>query len=174
MKAKGTQQGWFVDFAAAIVAVFCISVHLSSPFLFGVIALLVSPVCRLKTDKIRQRCFQLLSARPAWAFCRHSNNICTRWLYSIYRQLSRIRVFFIILYGDVKMITYEPFYRTIKQKNISTYKLINTFGVSRSLIDRLKHDKPISTRTIDDLCRFLNCRVEDILVYKQGENESDN
>ncbi len=72
------------------------------------------------------------------------------------------------------MITYEPFYRTIKQKNISTYKLINTFGVSRSLIDRLKHDKPISTRTIDDLCRFLNCRVEDILVYKQGENESDN
>ena len=72
------------------------------------------------------------------------------------------------------MITYEPFYRTIKQKNISTYKLINTFGISRSLIDRLKHDKPISTRTIVDLCIFLYCRVEVLLVYKQGENESDN
>ena len=63
------------------------------------------------------------------------------------------------------MISYEPFYKTIKEKNISTYKLINTFGISRSLIDRLKHNKPISTVTIDDLCRFLDCRVEDILIY---------
>ena len=173
MKAKGTQQGWFVDFAAAIVAFFCISVHLSSPFPLWCDRFISVPGVPFKN---RQNSITAFSAAvsPAWAFCRHSNNICMRWLYSIYRQLSRIRVFFIILYGDDKMITYEPFYRTIKQKNISTYKLINTFGISRSLIDRLKHDKPISTRTIDDLCRFLNCRVEDILVYKQGENESDN
>lgn len=67
------------------------------------------------------------------------------------------------------MISYEPFYKTIKEKNISTYKLINTFGISRSLIDRLKHNKPISTVTIDDLCRFLDCRVEDILVYTKED-----
>lgn len=63
------------------------------------------------------------------------------------------------------MISYKPFYQTLKDKNISTYKLINTYGVSRSLIDRLKHDKPISTTTINDLCSFLDCKVEDILVY---------
>ena len=65
------------------------------------------------------------------------------------------------------MISYEPFYNTLKEKGISTYKLINTFGVSRSLIDRLKHNKPISTVTLDDLCRFLDCNVEDIIVYKK-------
>ncbi len=65
------------------------------------------------------------------------------------------------------MITYEPFYSTLKKKGISTYKLINEFGVSRSLLDRLKHNKPISTVTIDDLCRFLDCGVEDILIYKK-------
>ncbi len=63
------------------------------------------------------------------------------------------------------MITYEPFYETLRQKGISTYKLINTYNVSRSLIDRLKHNKPISTQTIDDLCTYLDCRVEDILKY---------
>lgn len=63
------------------------------------------------------------------------------------------------------MISYEPFYKTLKKKNISTYKLINTYKISRSLLDRLKHNKPISTVTINDLCTFLDCKVEDILVY---------
>lgn len=66
---------------------------------------------------------------------------------------------------NLVMISYAPFYETLKRKNISTYKLINTFGLSRSLIDRLKHNKPISTVTINDLCGFLDCKVEDILVY---------
>lgn len=64
------------------------------------------------------------------------------------------------------MISYEPFYETLKEKNISTYKLINQFNVSRSLLDRLKHNKPISTVTINDLCKFLDCRVQDILEYR--------
>ena len=67
------------------------------------------------------------------------------------------------------MISYEPFYKTLKIKNISTYKLINDFGISRSLLDRLKHNKPISTVTINDLCSFLDCSVEDILVYIKEE-----
>ena len=65
------------------------------------------------------------------------------------------------------MISYEPFYETLKVKNISTYKLIKDYNLSRSLLDRLKHNKPLSTVTINDLCTILNCRVEDILVYKK-------
>ena len=67
------------------------------------------------------------------------------------------------------MISYEPLYRTMKEKGITTYKLIQQFGVSRSLIDRLKHNKPINTTTINDLCSFLDCRVEDILLYVKEE-----
>ena len=63
------------------------------------------------------------------------------------------------------MITYEPFYKTLKEKGVSTYKLINKYNVSRSLLDRLKHNKPISTVTLNDLCNILNCRVEDILFF---------
>ena len=69
------------------------------------------------------------------------------------------------------MISYEPFYKTLKEKNITTYKLINGYGISRSLIDRLKHNKPITTVTLNDLCVILDCRVEDILVYVKDEKE---
>lgn len=65
------------------------------------------------------------------------------------------------------MISYDPFYETLKRKGISTYKLIKTYGISRSLLDRLKHNKPISTQTINDLCTYLDCRVEDIMIYKK-------
>ena len=68
------------------------------------------------------------------------------------------------------MISYEPFYKTLKEKNISTYKLINEHGISRSLLDRLKHNRPISTTTLNDLCNILHCRVEDIIVFTQDRN----
>ena len=63
------------------------------------------------------------------------------------------------------MISYEPFYQTMKKKGLSTYKLVNDHGLSRSLLDRLKHNKPISTVTLNDLCNILDCRVEDIMLF---------
>ena len=69
------------------------------------------------------------------------------------------------------MISYEPLYRTMKEKGFTTYRLINNYGISRSLIDRLKHNRPITTVTLDDLCKILDCRVEDVMVYiPEGEN----
>ncbi len=68
------------------------------------------------------------------------------------------------------MISYKPFYKTLQKKKMTTYRLINAYGVSRSLIDRLKHDKPITTVTLNDLCTILNCAVEDILQFIPDEN----
>ncbi|MDY4976627.1 MAG: helix-turn-helix transcriptional regulator [Clostridia bacterium] len=70
------------------------------------------------------------------------------------------------------MITYKPFYQTMKKKGFTTYKLITQYHISRSLLDRLRHNKPISTVTLNDLCEILDCRVEDILLY-QKETEED-
>ncbi len=63
------------------------------------------------------------------------------------------------------MISFAPFYRTIKEKNISTYKLINQYGLSRSLLDRIKHNKPMTTATLNDLCNILDCNITDIIEY---------
>ena len=69
------------------------------------------------------------------------------------------------------MISYEPLYQTLREKGISTYKLINDYGISRSLLDRLKHNRPISTVTLNDLCAILHCRVEDILIFTEDTVE---
>ncbi len=67
------------------------------------------------------------------------------------------------------MISYKPFYKTMKEKGITTYKLITEYNIRRSLIDRLKHDKPITTVTINDLCKILRCSVSDILEFTEEE-----
>ena len=72
------------------------------------------------------------------------------------------------------MISYKPLYETMKKKKISTYKLINKYGISRSLLDRLKHNKPISTVTLNDLCTILDCKVEEILVFIRDEECTKN
>lgn len=63
------------------------------------------------------------------------------------------------------MIVYDPFWKTLKEKNISTYVLINKYKMSSSTINRLRHNQPISTTTLDDLCGFLDCDVSDIIEY---------
>jgi len=65
------------------------------------------------------------------------------------------------------MISYEPLYATLKDRNMTTYKLITEHGISRSLLDRLKHNRPISTVTLNDLCTILHCKVEEILVFTE-------
>ncbi len=70
------------------------------------------------------------------------------------------------------MISYAPFYETLKEKGISTYRLVNQYGLSRSLLDRLRHNKPLSTVTLDDLCRILNCSIDKILCYIPNESDS--
>lgn len=63
------------------------------------------------------------------------------------------------------MIVYDPFWKTLREKKISTYVLINQYKMSSSTINRLRHNQPISTTTLDDLCRFLDCNVSDIIEY---------
>ncbi len=68
------------------------------------------------------------------------------------------------------MITYDPFWKTLKEKGESTYTLIEKHGISSATIDRLRNGKGISTAKINDLCKILNCTVSDILEYTPDEN----
>lgn len=65
------------------------------------------------------------------------------------------------------MISYDPFFKTMKEKGITTYRLIHTYGISSSLLNRLKNNLPITTVTLNDLCEILDCKVEDIIIYRE-------
>ena len=72
------------------------------------------------------------------------------------------------------MIVYNPFWNTLKKNNISTYALITRYNISSSTISRLKNNKPITTTTLNDLCRILNCSVADIIEYVDSEKKEEN
>lgn len=65
----------------------------------------------------------------------------------------------------VLIIVYDPLWETMRKKGISTYNLIKDYSFSRGTLDSLKHNRNISTATLNDLCNILSCKVEDILQY---------
>lgn len=65
----------------------------------------------------------------------------------------------------MRMIIYDPFWRTLKARGLTTYKLIHTYGFSSHTIHRLRHNAGISTSLINELCNLLGCPVEDILQF---------
>ncbi|HIS43946.1 MAG TPA: helix-turn-helix transcriptional regulator [Candidatus Scatomorpha merdigallinarum] len=67
------------------------------------------------------------------------------------------------------MISYEPLWETMRRKGVTTYALIKNHSFSRGTLDSLKQGRNISTSTLNDLCRTLGCRVEDILQYRPDE-----
>lgn len=67
------------------------------------------------------------------------------------------------------MIVYDRLWKTMKDRGVSQYDLIYRYNVSSSLLDRLRHNKGVSTHTIDVLCSILDCRIEDIMEYVKKE-----
>lgn len=65
------------------------------------------------------------------------------------------------------MISYEPFYRTLNERDISEYALIFKHGIPSNTLHRMKHGKAITTKTLDALCFILKCSVSDIIEYKE-------
>ena len=69
------------------------------------------------------------------------------------------------------MISYRPFWDTLRASPESTYTLIKNHHISSSTIDKLRKDKPVNTTTLNDLCRILQCRIEDIVEYIPSQDD---
>ena len=69
------------------------------------------------------------------------------------------------------MIDYTPFWETLKSSQETTYTLINKHHISSAIIDKLRNNKPMNTTTLNDLCRILNCKIEDIAQYTPSETD---
>lgn len=67
------------------------------------------------------------------------------------------------------MISYEPFFRTLLEKNVTEYHLIYKEGISANTIHRMKKGLPITTKTIDVLCDVLECDVSSIINYYKDD-----
>ena len=67
------------------------------------------------------------------------------------------------------MIVFDRLWVTMKERGISQYKLIKEYGISTGQLDRLRKNENVNSYTLNQLCRILNCRLEDIAEYVSDE-----
>ncbi len=67
------------------------------------------------------------------------------------------------------MISYQPLFATMREKNITEYNLIYKQGMSANTVHRIKKGLPITTETLDTLCYILDCEVEDIIIHDKSK-----
>ena len=68
------------------------------------------------------------------------------------------------------MISYEPLFKTMKERGISSYRL-QKMGFNRATYYSIKSGKSVSTNTVNLLCELLHCQVENIIAYVEDEKE---
>ncbi len=63
------------------------------------------------------------------------------------------------------MIVYDKLWETMKKRGISQYKLCKDYKVSPAMLDKFRKNASVTTYTLDNLCKILDCRLEDIVEY---------
>ena len=63
------------------------------------------------------------------------------------------------------MIVFNKLWETMKDKGISQYKLIKEYHISTGQLDRLRKNENVNSYTLNQLCKILGCKLEDIAEY---------
>ena len=69
------------------------------------------------------------------------------------------------------MLSYRPLWETMKKKNITAYFLTEEKGFSTNTISRLRHNKHMTTDTMERLCEILDCTPNDIVEFLPNEKD---
>lgn len=66
-------------------------------------------------------------------------------------------------------VSYKKLFHLMIEKNISNTSLQERAGFSANIITRMKRGQYISLQSIENICRALNCHVEDILEFTEEQ-----
>ena len=67
-------------------------------------------------------------------------------------------------------ISFAPLRAYLKENGISYYYLSNQ-GIDAQTLQRIRHDRPITTATLGKLCEILHCKPGDLLFYTEDSEE---
>lgn len=69
------------------------------------------------------------------------------------------------------MIVFDPLWKTLKEKGLSTYWLRESCGIDSKTVRRLKANDNVETKTLNRLCTALDCSLADIMEYIPDEKK---
>lgn len=64
------------------------------------------------------------------------------------------------------MISYKPLFRLLLEKNMTKTQLRIAVGFSSTTLAKLSKGEYISLETIENICKYLNCKIEDVIEVK--------
>ena len=67
------------------------------------------------------------------------------------------------------MISFDPLWDTMKRKCVSQYKLLKDYHLSAGQLNRLRRNCNVNTYTLNQLCKILDCKIEDVAVYLEED-----
>lgn len=62
------------------------------------------------------------------------------------------------------MISYNPLWQTMQEKNVTQYTLSTKYKMSKALLQRLRRNESVTLYTIQRLCNILKCDITDIVM----------
>ena len=67
------------------------------------------------------------------------------------------------------MMNFEKVFVKLKEKGITTYKIRQDSIISQHALQALKHNRSVTTDTIEKLCKVLQCQPGDLMEYIDDE-----
>jgi len=71
-----------------------------------------------------------------------------------------------------KLISYAPFFETMKRKNFSTYRLFKE-GLNSATYYRIRDGESVNIDTIGKICKIMNCSVQEVIEYISDESDEN-
>ena len=64
-----------------------------------------------------------------------------------------------------KMFKFDRLFLTMEKNGVSSYKLREECGIDSKTVRRLKANQNIEMKTLDRICSFLDCKIEDVVEF---------
>ena len=61
------------------------------------------------------------------------------------------------------MISYKPLFRLLLERDMTKTQLRTEVGFSSATLAKMSKGEYISLETIENICKYLNCKIEDVI-----------
>ena len=68
------------------------------------------------------------------------------------------------------MFRFDKLFETMDKKSVSTYRLREECGIDSKTVRRLRANQNIEMKTLDRICSFLDCNIEDVVEFIKDIN----
>lgn len=67
--------------------------------------------------------------------------------------------------------TYKPLWKLLIDMDMNKKQLMEATGISKSTMDKMGRNEPVSMEIVDRICNYFHCEVSSIIAHRQEEDK---